>query len=128
MLTNIYVADVDQRQLATWGLLPLAVRAKILKDMKKTIKKLMRANGFMEDKESWEALEDPDAKDYLDHEISGDKSHSDAMVVGDDEDAEGENPYGRDAEFPGSSKGEGDGGKAGESGEVGTEEVAQGMC
>ena len=89
MLTNSNIADVYQRQLATWGLLPLAVHPKIVKDTKKMIKKLMRANGFTEDKESREALEDPDAKDYLDLKISDDESDSNATVLGDDEDAGG---------------------------------------
>ena len=125
MLTNSYIADVYQRQLATWGLLPLAVRAKMVKDTKKMIKKLMRANGFTEDKESQEALEDPDVKEYLDLEISGDESDSDTTVLGDDENAGGENLRGEDTEAPGSSESQGDGGEAGESGEVGSEEVAR---
>ena len=45
----------------------------------------MRANGFTEDKESREALEDPDAKKYLDFEISGNELDSDATVLADDE-------------------------------------------
>ena len=110
-----------------WGLLPLAVRAKIVKDTKKMIKKLMRVNGFTEDKELQEALKDPGVKEYLDLEISGNESDSDTTVLGDDEDAggPGENPHGEDTEAPGSSEGQGDGGEAGESGEVGLEEVAR---
>ena len=108
-----------------WGLLPLAVRMKIVTDTKKMIKRHMCANGFTEDKESREALEDPDAKEYLDLEISGDESDSDAMVLGDNEDVGGENLHGEDTEVPGSSEGQGDGGEAGEGGEVGPEEVAR---
>lgn len=132
-MTNSYVADVYQRQLATWGLLPHAVRAKIVKDTKKSIKKLMRANGYKEDKESREALEDPDAKEYLGHEISGDESDSDsdATVLGDDGDVEDENAEGEDAEVPKGGAGQENAGEAeegegqrGESREVGSEEVA----
>ena len=79
----IQIADIYQRQLATWGRLPEAVRAKIVKDTKKAIKKLKRANGFKDDKESREALEDPDASEYLKFVVSGDED-SDATVLGDE--------------------------------------------
>ena len=79
----------------------------------------------MEDKKSWEALEDLDAMEYLDLEISGTESDRNATVLGDDEDAGGQNPHGEDTEVPRSSKGQGDGGEAGECGEVGLEAVAR---
>ena len=113
-MTNSYVADVYQQQLATWGLLPHTVRAKIVKDTKKSIKKLMRANGYKEVKESREALEDPDAKEYLANEISGDESDSDsdATVLGDDGDVDDENAEGEDAEVPKGGGGQENAGEA----------------
>lgn len=61
------------------------MRTKIVKDTKKTIRKLKRANGFRDEIESREALEDPNADEYLKFVVSGDED-SDDTVLGDEED------------------------------------------
>lgn len=57
---------------------------KIVKDTKKSIRRLQRAEGLKNEKESREALEDPDASEYMKFVVSGDED-SDATVLGDEE-------------------------------------------
>jgi hypothetical protein len=102
--------------------LPEAVRAKIIKDTKKSIKKLKRANGFKDEKESREALEDPDASEYMKFVVSGDED-SDATVLGDEG---GEEERWVDGEGQGSACASGEGGEGGENMVVGDAEGVNG--
>ena|SRR5215216_3384168 len=86
---NTTIPDIYQRQQATWSLLPDAVKLKILKDTRKRIQKLMRANGFLADKESRVALTDPNADEYLGLQISGDEFATDDEVLEDAESLQG---------------------------------------
>ncbi|KAG0640121.1 hypothetical protein HOY80DRAFT_1043105 [Tuber brumale] len=65
---NVYL-----RQRAIWQRLPVVVQKKLVEDMKKRIKRLLRDNGFVQEHESRAALEDLDAAEYLGVQVSGDE-------------------------------------------------------
>ncbi|KAG0634761.1 hypothetical protein HOY80DRAFT_1059112 [Tuber brumale] len=78
----------------------MVVQKKLVEDTKKQIKHLLRDNGFVQEHESRAALEDPDAAEYLEVQVSGDEEREvednnsdpeaedviDALVEGPEED------------------------------------------